>query len=241
MIKVRTANLIKKLHWENDFFKIQCGELLDFDEPISEQETNKFDWIQGKVTIGDQKGVFFYENEGFQFEDLRIGLFKIKSSHDVQAQDVSIRLAKLKDASYITSIAEEVLVENSRYLSVVGVEKTKFFYQKWVENAIVGIYDDFCYIIEIQNKIVGFITLRKSKSRLEIGLLAIDKQFHSKGLGKALIHFSEGLLDRLECSSIHVVAAGKNIKAIQFYIGLGFNIEIIESWYYRFKEHNPPA
>jgi len=225
--------LIKNLDWESKFFKISCAEISDYEQLVSNRTIKEYDWVQGKALVGDRKRISFYEDLGFKFEDLRLSLHKtnlIKTTE--QYHTYNIRKAEINDNKSISDIAEAELIESSRFIALVGTVKTKYFYRKWVENAIVGIYDDFCYVIENEAKITGFITLKKNQNKLEIRLLAIEKKFHSRGFGKSLISFAENLALTLQCNSLSVISAGKNMKATQFYINSGYNIEKIESWYY---------
>ena len=234
MKKIKTHSLIKKLAWESDFFQMNCAEVENIDMSLSQEALNMYDWVQGRVSIEDKKKINSFEEHGFKFEDLRITLQKKQSLAKITKYHQNIRKAEIQDTSILTKIAKETLVKNSRFISIVGIDKTISFYEKWVSNSIIGVYNDFCYVIEYQNEIAGFITLSKHNNTIEIGLLAIDTQFHSYGLGKSLITFAEKAALEMECTSLCVVAAGKNIQAIQFYIAQGFNIETMESWYYKY-------
>lgn len=223
---------MKKLSWESEFFQMECAEIDNLEMPILQNEFHQYDWIQGKTSIMDKNSIENFEQSDFKFEDLRIELHK-KVRCNSKKEYGCVRKAKIEDSVYLKDIAQSTLVNSSRYLSLVGRDKTKAFYEQWVTNAIAGIYDDCCYVIELQNKIVGFITFRKNKQVMSVSLIAVSTTSQSHGLGRTLIDFAEALAVEKECKSLSVVTSGRNIRALQFYISLGFNIEKIESWYYK--------
>jgi dTDP-4-amino-4,6-dideoxy-D-galactose acyltransferase len=168
--------LLQQLKWESNFFQLECAELLPSRIPINNRNFERYEWVQGKCFIQENKQIKFFENNGFHFEDLRI-TFQKKISKPLQKHKknkIDVVEATKKESKEIEEIAKVLFVDRSRFVSLVGKTKTSEFYAEWVKNAIIGSFDDVCYFLRINNDIAGFATVKYvDKKSARIGLLRV--------------------------------------------------------------------
>jgi len=106
---------------------------------------------------------------------------------------------------------------------------------KWVGNYFSGKRGDKMIIAKINNKIIGFLQLLKTKNEFIIDLIAIDKNYRNKGIALNMIEFAENYYFEKGYSSVIVGTQISNIPSIKLYQKLGFNIEGAK---YVFHYHN---
>ena len=88
-----------------------------------------------------------------------------------------------------------------------------------------------CKVIEINNKIIGFITYSIIYDRAEIIDIIIKEEFRNKGYAKKLIEdISIGLINN-KCKNITLEVNEIN-PAVNFYKKIGFEIVSIRKGYY---------
>lgn len=227
--------MISSLEWETDFFSIPCAEY-DCQEPFMDDECTSYEWVQAKCKISDRKIIYDLEENGFHFEDLRLTYHKqIAQNPDMGMEEVQyrFRLAGDEDLPALKQLAQTSLPEYSRFTTVVGLEKTGEFYVKWTENALLGTFDDGCFILEKEREMIGFVTYKKTSEHAAlVGLISIAERFRNSGSASVMMRMLENRLSDDRYSDLHVVTEGKNIPAQRFYIKNGFNITDIECWYY---------
>jgi (aminoalkyl)phosphonate N-acetyltransferase len=86
----------------------------------------------------------------------------------------------------------------------------------------------FCFVAEIENKVVGFTSvsildlLHHSGKVLEIQELVVDENHRSRGIGKDLIDFIIKFAIKNKCLTIDVTSNKKRLAAHRFYENLGF-------------------
>ena len=87
--------------------------------------------------------------------------------------------------------------------------------------------------------IVGFITLYVAEGRLNIGWLGVRRDFHRKGVGKALLAKAEDVARQMEIGEIATYTLGDNVdyapyeQTRDFYFKNGYKV------YQRNKTDNP--
>ena len=80
-------------------------------------------------------------------------------------------------------------------------------------------------VLHAENKIAAFATYYYPSAAIgHIELLAVDKQFQSKGLGKKLIEYVCAEVARQGAKTLQLYVYTNNGKAIKFYTNLGFSV-----------------
>jgi len=231
--------MLKTLKWDTDFFNLPFIQL---DDPFqcSELEKTTYEmptfFAQTLQNIEETKNIQKFEKYGFNFVDLRITFnLKINQLSTTELNPIFIiKQSQVDDYERLRLIAP-MLAKHSRFENYFPNHKIINLYEKWLFNAIHGLYDDLSFHILYEKEYAGFITLKKDNNSAKIGLLAINKKFQGKSLGSSLIKFIIDYSIKHSISLIQVITEGKNIQAQNFYIKNGFTIEKIESWLYKSK------
>jgi dTDP-4-amino-4,6-dideoxy-D-galactose acyltransferase len=98
-------------------------------------------------------------------------------------------------------------------------------YSDWILNSISKKNAIEVLICIYENKVAGLITLGIKDSLGEIGLLAVNKPYRAKGIGKMLINFALNLFYFKKIKKIQVVTQENNIAACKLYKACGFSIQ----------------
>ena len=98
------------------------------------------------------------------------------------------------------------------------------FYFEWIKKAILGKFDDVCYVYQIQGKIIGFVTCRKEENidSGRIGLIGIAPEFHGGKIANYLIRRSDIYFKNNGMLNVVVSTQIDNYRAVNFYFGAGF-------------------
>lgn len=235
---------IKKISWDSDFFDFNIAELRlhprrsDFRYLDKYVTQNRIRLIQCCIKTTDTLSVNALGHHGFEFVDLRTTFVLKGKVRPDRSQFRSIREANVDDIPVLKQMAGKVFFKISRFNHKnFDKRKSRQLYQVWVEKAVRGEYDDVCYVKEERGKIIGFVTYKKRKDRGVIGLIGIDSSYRGRGVGSALLAKCFDRSARDGNNIIEVSTGGNNIPALNFYIKNGFNIAMVQSWYYKWIDH----
>ena len=95
-------------------------------------------------------------------------------------------------------------------------------YTEWLAKSLKRVIADEVLVCQKENRDAGFITVKRNTDNVEIGLIAIDKDFRGQGIGSSLINaafnytYFEGL------RHLMVATQRRNKGAINFYKKNGF-------------------
>lgn len=135
------------------------------------------------------------------------------------------RFALPKDKECVKKIAYESF-QHSRFFKdpMISNKKASLLKSSWAENYFNGGRGDWMIVLEISNKVVGFLQLIKGKEgSLVIDLIAVKNDFQGRGLAKNMIYYAvEKCLTK--STLIKVGTQLSNIESLKFYNTLGFNI-----------------
>lgn len=109
----------------------------------------------------------------------------------------------------------------------------KKLYFTWINKSILRkIAFDVIVYTDCNNHINGFISLESKGANGSIGLLAVDKNFRGKSIGKILIKEACVRFNKLGYKKVMITTQKKNIIACQFYEKLGFSLVKTENVYH---------
>jgi len=115
------------------------------------------------------------------------------------------------------------------------IEKVSFP-KPWPKSYFKKLYkkypDDFI-VVEISNKIIGYILgYKKSDWTGSIKTISVDPSFRHQGVGKELVNFTLNKLRGKEVKEVFLHTRTKNRAASLFYKNLGFKIlKTIKNYY----------
>lgn len=118
----------------------------------------------------------------------------------------------------------------------ITTEKFEEMYGLWIKNSL---YEDLANEVltyQLNGEVAGFVTIGEKKNRADIGLIAVDRAFRGKGIGKLLMNSAEKWCSNLKHETIQVVTQGDNIPAQKLYESCGYEIESEEMIYHIWKK-----
>lgn len=109
----------------------------------------------------------------------------------------------------------------------------KKLYREWITKSVLRkkAFDVLIYS-DLEELIKGFITLEKSNSTGIIGLIAVDKKYQGKGIGKALVREALSRFQKKGLTNVRVGTQISNNGAVKFYQKLGFAILRVQNVYH---------
>lgn len=114
-----------------------------------------------------------------------------------------------------------------------SVSQKDQFYQKWLENAVLGIFDDCCLLVIIRGEIAGFVTLRLHSSSVSIGLIGVLPAFQGQGVGRQLLQLAEAYALENGKAEVTVVTQIANSPALKLYSANNYMISNTAYWFYK--------
>ena len=85
---------------------------------------------------------------------------------------------------------------------------------------------------ERNGNIAGFILFSLFEDQCVIELIAVDQKFQSQGVGKSMVNAMESTVLERGIRKIKVGTQVNNIKAVKFYISMGFEYVSCGSMYH---------
>lgn len=228
---------MKKLSWDSIFFKKNIYTFEDISE-LDKFLLEKNEIIQKKIKKEDGQNKQELLKMGFEFIEGEITFIKnldIRGKEFVEERNII--KASLKDFEKI----KEIIKDSYKYSRFNKIEPSKVneFYYTWVKNAILGKFDDFCLILQENQQIIGFITLKLiNENSARVGLVGVDKRFRGKNIGSKLIKESERLLFLKKIKKLYISTQSSNREAIKLYLKNEFKLESEDYWFYKIGGEN---
>jgi dTDP-4-amino-4,6-dideoxy-D-galactose acyltransferase len=116
--------------------------------------------------------------------------------------------------------------------SNITEEQFKKVYSLWMNNSTNRKIAQEVFVIEKQNKHIAMITLGEKNNCGDIGLLAVDPQFHGQQLGTKLVQAAQLWALNKGFKFGQVVTQQTNLPACALYEKCGYSIENIENFYH---------
>jgi len=229
--------MINKLEWDSKFFNKNIANLditslkINFDKVENFVKNNKIDIIQTLAPSNKINLINDLENHFFKMEE-SVVTFTKKITKINYKNDENIKIANIEHLDYMKKYLNGIFKE-SRYKRIVSKELIDSFYYTWLKKAILGKFDDICFIYELDNLPIAFITLKINNKKANIGLIAVSPNFQGKGIGYKLIQHSERFLLQKGVEIFNVRTQGSNILAQNFYIKNSFFIDSLKFWFYK--------
>jgi ribosomal protein S18 acetylase RimI-like enzyme len=182
----------------------------------------------------------FAEDNGFRLTDIRMTLGRSLPADIVEG--AGIRMARPSDHSPMKRLAAKSFTDSrffhDEHFSNVKCEE---LYSTWLERSCDG-YAERVFIAECSGLPAGFITCSLGAAEGVIGLLAVDGDFQSRGIGRALVTAALNYFREQGMTRARVVTQGSNLRSQRLYQRCGFVTEQVQLWYHRwFTLHKATA
>jgi dTDP-4-amino-4,6-dideoxy-D-galactose acyltransferase len=234
----------KVLSRDSEFFECKVARLIDnslnLEERKIESELKKM--FNEKVTLG-----YYYSKK------LIPNNFKSKY-YDLKLVDEKITLTKpLNSSAYIHSnitlyqegfpnkklIALAQLAGRfTRFNFDANISRDKYneLFRNWMIESVEGKMASHVLVYKIENKIIGFVAIKKDSCCPHISLLAVDPKFEGKGVSFALLLAAEKILLDEGFKFISGSVHRKNVKALVVYYRHGPEDQKIEYGYHLWRK-----
>lgn len=219
------------LNWDSDFFKINIWKITS---------ENILD-ING-ISFDNGLTYFFSKDQISEFDpylkDVKITYRKKIPTNTIHVYDQCIHSIFNKNI-----ISDQLLNltyqsgEYSRFNKDLNLPQRKFFelYKLWISNSVKGILSDEVLVYEVNEDIVGFITMKNINSVCKIGLIAVDTTKRGMGIGKKLMNAVDLWAFKNNCKEVVVETQEENLVACNFYEKLDFVINKKDYIYHIWK------
>lgn len=95
------------------------------------------------------------------------------------------------------------------------------------QNKLTLNYDEFCFVAETEDRIIGAITGRAYYNEVHIGDLIVEESYRKCGLGSKLVKIVEDTYKGKEYEIITLTTFG--FQAPEFYKKLGYQIDFVRN------------
>ncbi len=120
--------------------------------------------------------------------------------------------------------------------NVMILEK-ELFPTSWKEEMFIEeIEKQYAFVMEIKDKIIGYICGWKLLDEFNITNIAVASDFQRKGFGNALVRFIMSKLLDENCFKFFLEVRNSNLAAIKFYTKMGFSAIGLRKKYYHSPE-----
>lgn len=234
-----------KLLWEEETFEIKAAKLNLEGEVTKEQwnELNKeFEEYQ-MIVINNcgnnsKNNLLIGQLNNCSVADINVQ-FEKKPSNINEGKNINVKITNNKkfDENLI-KIAEKSFIY-SRFTNDPNLdkEKAKLIYVDWTRNSF-NKENKYFVNYEDGNKSVGFIVFSINENIATIELVAVDREYQNKRIGKSMMIELERFLNEVkdEVTLIKVGTQAENENAIRFYQNREFKLVKINTIYHNWNK-----
>ena len=221
--------MIAELEWDSKFFRRKIGKLTEvppenkLKKLIQQAYKVGYAYLTCRVIIEGMSKIQILEDHGFYMTD--IGLMWEKKIDEILEPRILVRSATVKDAPMLKSMVRGLFKDSRFYNDPFFIyEEAERFYQTWIEN-MVRDREIETFLVEDS----GFIICKKlSKNRGNIPLIGVISEKQGSGIGRSLIYKALNGFKKAGVKTVTVRTQVNNIKAMNFYMGLGFRVRHVD-------------
>lgn len=228
--------ILKPLKWDSDFYGIRIARI-DVDSTDVESDVRKV-FSQNErnydlIYIFSDEKLDLKQNDKCKLVDTKVvysGVMDIVLTDAVGVKEYAdnIPSAQLYKLSYISG-------KYSRFKTDCKFKSGDFerLYGKWIENSVNKTFADkvLCYYDE-RNIERGMVTVKFSDNVCSIGLIAVDDDFQSQGIGKRLMAAVKNEMRLNGIEFLEVATQKENKVASRFYENCGLKVKIVSRVYH---------
>jgi dTDP-4-amino-4,6-dideoxy-D-galactose acyltransferase len=230
--------MIRRLAWESEFFGFDIAQLevdklapdLTAVDRFLASHTNAL--VQAIVPIGERTLANTLEHNGFRLADIKVS-FRIEVAAQPRASAYA-RVASPDDIPGLRTLAADLFTDSRFFHPAFPREKARLLYSSWVENGVLGVFDDICLVIPRDRHITAFITLRqRADNPAIIGLIGVRKSEERSGAGSAIMDAALAWTAARGAKALEVSTQARNLAAQNLYIAKGGRLREVAAWFYR--------
>lgn len=218
---------LEKLEWENQFFGVNSGIVRFADDApvLTAERLDVFGRVQAKIPSYRTDWLDGLQQLAFRLVE---GEVDLALSVGTENASTSLVAAVPGDITALREMAARVFMQSRFRTPWYQPADSGRFYARWVENAVLGTFDDQCLLLKKGDEIQGFVSLRQlSEHEARIGLLA------GRGGGEQLMNAARYWCQQRGLTTLRVATQVSNAAALRRYIQSGATVESTAFWLYR--------
>ena len=230
------------LDWDSAFFgrriaRIESTRQTDaaLAAAVASSEREAVECLYLLADAADIETIRAAERHDFNLVDVRVQLQCDRVTQgDEHAPMTAVRQATVDDLPALAAIAR-VSHDATRFHVDEHFDRDRVadLYACWVERSIAGELAEAVWVVEVDNRPGGYVTLQALPGTTQIGLIAVDARYRGRGLGGQLIAASRRWSARQGRPLLTVVTQGRAAAAVRFYEREGFRTQSVHFWYHR--------
>ena len=226
--------MIEKLEWDSIFFGINIGKLIIYDEEdfdpllfIKEIEKCNFHLVyvfkfnkmlshdnilKSKLKLVDIQPTMSMEFDRNAYRDVE---YDLKNNLTLKEKDDSYKIAE--DTAVVSRFYNE---------SLIGKEKTRELYRKWIDNALNKSFSDGLFFEKELDKVSGIHIIKTDKINKTgfFTLTGVNSDYKRMGIGRRLWLQSFGYwANESEIELVKSPFSFQNSESLNFHLKMGFN------------------
>ena len=223
---------IVALPWESEFFGRTIGLLscVPLGAEPQPEDLAGFDIVQAKVQASQLEIADGLSRLGF-----RLAETEVRYSYEVRPSGKTIdhAVAGPEHLSAVEDLARRVF-RFSRFRPPWFLqEDAGRYYATWAAKAVAGTFDDECLIIEADQGLLGFVTVKAvGDGTGRIGLLASGAKDPGRGVGATLVEVALAWCADRGIERMEVATQLSNANAMRLYERTGGLVDSVAYWMY---------
>ncbi len=217
--------MISELAWDSALFKRKIGRLTKVPSArllkslIRQAAQDDYRYLTCRIAGAKMPAVQLLENQGFYTVD--VGAVWERKTDCFPEQPFPIKEAKVRESAAITAMSAG-LFRDSRFYNdpFFTAGEADRLYRAWIRNAL---RDDACRTFFIRDS--GFLVCRKNEACGDIALIGVVPEKQGRGVGRSLVLHTLSRLRETGLDRLTVRTQINNIRAMNFYLGLGFKLQ----------------
>lgn len=220
---------LKNKNWDSTFFDFDVGSLtldkiipLDTLNDLLANAKEKFRLLYLITNEKEHVQLNEFENN-CTYIDERIIFEKVTNRNAHNQDNIIIEYSEATNAADLYELAFES-GKYSRFKMDGSFREEQFrcLYRLMIDNALTKGYADKIFVKK-SKKIEGFVTVKQRDDYLNIGLIGVNPEFQSTGVGSLLMKKVENYAIEIGANKIDVLTQKQNMAARQFYQKQGFH------------------
>lgn len=225
--------MIAELNWDSALFKRKIGRLSKvpserrLEGVIRQAEKEGYAYLTCRIVGGKMAHVQLLEAHGFYTVD--VGAVWERRTAVFPEQPFPIKEATARDLRRITAMSAG-LFRDSRFYNdpFFTPDEADRLYRAWISNSISNsvknsLRDEPSRTFFIKDG--GFLVCRQKARSGDIALIGVVPEKQGRGIGRSLVQHTLSRLREDGLDSLTVRTQIKNIRAMNFYLGLGFRLQ----------------
>lgn len=235
---------VKYLKWDSDFFGFKIG-LLKSNKFTKKALKDKLNYLSRR----NYRLIYLFINPSNKKQkDKAISLGGIDANTKViYSKTISNNTKQYKEHNISDYTYKETDKKNLIKLGLQTGIYSRFYidsrfpkgsyeklYKYWIVNSANKQIADKFFVYKIKSKIIGYVAVKDIKNSLDITLIAVDKYYRSKGIGKMLLEYLIEYANEHNYNEVSISTHYENTPMIKFLKKYNFKLKektsIIHFW-----------